>query len=246
MNDKTLKYEVLQSSRLFDEREEGKIHTPYEIENAFYSTIKRGNVKEMKAMLKTFMDNKLILGKLSNNSFRQIQYWAVCCITIATRYAISGGLDETTAFNFSDECIMKIDSLSSEEEIFKLLVRKSEELTLMVKDSKVSLDYPKAVRKCLSYINTNLYTPLTLQTLSAHCGISRDHLSLIFKKSLGITIPQYIKKERLKEAKEFLSNGMTISETAYTVGFSSDSYFIKCFKEEYGITPKSYIKTLNI
>lgn len=246
MNDKTLKYEVLPSNRLFDEREEGKIHTPYEIENAFYSTIKRGNVKEMKAMLKTLMESNLILGKLSKNSFRQIQYWAVCCITIATRYAISGGLDETTAFNFSDDCIMKIDTLSNEDEIFNLLIRKSEELTLMVKDSKISLAYPKAVRKCLSYINTNLHTDLTLHTLSAHCGVSKDYLSLIFKKSLGMTIPQYIKKERLKEAKELLSGGMTISETAYTVGFSSDSYFIKCFKEEYGITPKNYIKTLNI
>lgn len=246
MNGKTLNYEVLPSNRLFDEREEGKTHTSYEIENAFYTTIKRGDVVEMKAMMAKLMNNNLVLGRLSKNSFRQMQYWAVCCITIGTRYAIAGGLDETEAFNFSDECIMKIDSLSNEEEILNLLMKKSEELTLMVKNSKQKLNYPKAVRKCLSYINTNLFAPLPLETLAEHCCLSKDYLSLIFKKSVGITIPQYIKSERLKESKELLANGMTISETAYTVGFGSDSYFIKCFKEEFGVTPKNFLKNEHI
>ena len=50
MSGTKLKIDVLPSSRLFDERESGMVHTPYEIETAFYSSIGRGNVKEMKAM----------------------------------------------------------------------------------------------------------------------------------------------------------------------------------------------------
>lgn len=241
MNKRKLKYEVLPSSRIFDEREHGKIHTSYEIETAFYSTIKRGNVREMKAMMEKLLQTNLILGRLSQNSIRQMQYWAVCCITIATRYAIDGGLDETKAFNFSDECIMKIDTMKNEEDILTLLMQKSEELTLMVANSRLSSEYPKPVKRCLNLIDTNLFQKLSLDSLSEQCGLSKDHLSLLFKKSVGITIPQYIKKMRLKEAADLLKSGMTISQTAYTVGFCSDSYFIKCFREEFGITPKEYL-----
>ncbi|MBQ8762705.1 MAG: helix-turn-helix transcriptional regulator [Clostridia bacterium] len=241
MSGTKLKIDVLPSSRLFDERESGMVHTPYEIETAFYSSIGRGNVKEMKAMLRTFFESGIVTGKLSVNDFRQIQYWAVCCVAIATRYAIAGGADETFCYNFSDECIMKIDVMKTEQEILDYLVEKSIELTEIVGESKLS-GYPKAVKKCLKIINNRLFGELSLSDIAFECGISKDHMSMIFKKYTGITIPQYIKKERLNASKELLKSGMSISQAAYTVGFSTESYFIKCFKDEFGITPAVFAK----
>lgn len=235
-----LKIEVLPSSRLFDEREYGLIHTPYEIETAFYSSIGRGNTTEMKLMLQKLVDSGIVAGKMSTSNIRQMQYWAVCCVAIATRYAIAGGADETFAYNFSDECILKIDSMQNENDILDYLFQQSIKLTETVKESKNST-YPKAVRRCLKIINTRLFDKLSLASLAEECEISKDHLSLIFKKHLGITVPQYIKKERLNAAKDLLRNNMSISQAAYTVGFSTESYFIKCFKDEFGITPKKFI-----
>lgn len=236
MNSKKLKIDVLPSARLHDEREYGLTHTPYEIETAFYSSIGRGNVEEMKELLQKLLDSGIVAGKLSQNNIRQMQYWAVCCVAIATRYAIAGGADETFAYNFSDECIMKIDSMQNENEIFAFLYEKSIQLTAVVSESKLA-KYPKSVKKCIKIINTRLFENLSLIVLAKECCVSKDHLSLIFKKSLGLTIPQYIKKERLNAAKDLLKNGMSISQAAYTVGFTTESYFIKCFKDEFGITP---------
>ncbi len=241
MSNNKLKIDVLPSSHLFDERENGMVHTPYEIETAFYSSIGRGNVEEMKAMLRTLFNSGIVTGKLSSNDFRQIQYWAVCCVAIATRYAIAGGADETFCYNFSDECIMKIDVMKTEQEILDYLVEKCIELTAVVGESKLS-GYPKAVKKCLKFINTRLFTELTLPEIAHECGMSKDHLSVLFKKYTGITIPQYIKKERLNASKELLKSGMSISQAAYTVGFSTESYFIKCFKDEFGETPAFFAK----
>lgn len=244
MKSPKMKIEVLPSARLFDEREYGLSHTPYEIETAFYSCIGRGSVEDVNAMLQKFLESGIVAGKLSANNIRQIQYWAVCCVAIATRYAIAGGLDENFAYNFSDECVMKIDLMSTENEILDFLLSKCMELTVTVKESKLG-SYPKAVRKCLKTINTRLFDRLSLDVLSEDCGVSKDHLSLLFKNNLGITIPQYIKKERLNAAKDLLKSGMSISQTAYTVGFSTESYFIKCFRDEFGITPKKFIFFLN-
>ena len=39
-----------------------------------------------------------------------------------------------------------------------------------------------------------------------------------------------------------LKRGMTLSEVAFTTGFSTESYFNKCFKDEFGMTPGEFIK----
>lgn len=71
--------------------------------------------------------------------------------------------------------------------------------------------------------------------------ISEKQLYRIFKKHLGITITEYIRKVRLEKAAQLLTQKyFTISEVAYMVGFSSPSYFSKCFQEHYGTAPSTY------
>lgn len=239
MSGKKLKIDVLPSARLYDEREYGMTHTPYEIETAFFSSIGRGNLEEMKELLQRLIDSGIVAGRLSPDNIRQMRYWAVCCVAIATRYAVAGGVDETFAYNFSDECILKIDSMQNENEVFSFLYEKSIELTSAVSESKLA-KYPAHVKKCLKIINTRLFEKLNLDLLSEQCGISKDHLSMLFKENIGITIPKYIRKERLSAAKDLLKSGMSISQAAYTVGFTTESYFIKCFKDEFGVTPGNF------
>lgn len=227
---------VLPSAKTADERENALFHTPYEIEKAFYSSIKDGDVGRMKAQLHKLLANKITVGKMSDNKVRQTQYWAVCCIAVATRYAVDGGAKERTVYNFADECIMKIDKMTAEEEIISFLLKKSEELTFLVKESRTA-GYPYAVKKCLNVIDARLFEKLTVKTVAESVGLSADHLAKLFKTHVGIGIPEYIKKERLSAARELLKDGMTVSRAAYTVGFGSQSYFIKCYREFFGQTP---------
>ncbi len=237
--------EILKNNSLFDERESGKTHTKYEIETMFFSCIKNGDIPAVKNALETVLSEKIITGKLSENSLRQMQYWAVCCVTLATRYAIQGGLDETEAFNFSDECIQKIDLMTKESEIIGFLRNKSIEITSLVSKSKINANCPYSIRKCVHYINTNLHNKLSVEILAKECSLSEDYLSALFKKSMGVTISQHIRKKRLEAARSMLNGKNSCSEVAYYLGFCSESYFIKCFKEEYGITPSKYAASLN-
>ncbi|MGN1444571.1 MAG: helix-turn-helix domain-containing protein [Acutalibacteraceae bacterium] len=227
---------VLPSAKTSDERENALFHTPYEIEKAFYSSIKEGNVTKMKIQAQKLLESKITVGKMSDDKLRQVQYWAVCCIAVAMRYAIDGGAKERTAYNFADECILKIDKMRNEEEIIAFLLKKSEELTAIVNESKTA-GYPYAVKKCLNVIDARLFERLNLRLVAESVGMSQDHLSKLFKAHIGMGIPDYIKKERLSAAREMLRSGMKISQAAYTVGFGSESYFIKCYREAYGKTP---------
>ena len=52
-----------------------------------------------------------------------------------------------------------------------------------------------------------------------------------------------LRQLRLKKAASLLaSSDMTVAEIAYEVGFSSPSYFTKCYKEQFGESPTEFLK----
>ena len=225
----------------FWERENRKSHTSYETEILFYSCIMHGDTERLGVCLEKLLADGIVAGRLSENSLRQMKYWAVSCITIAARYAMQGGLPEMEAYNLSDSYIRHIDLLNDENEIMNYLVTKCFEITEAIKSIRIRNRYPSSVRKCVSYIDKNLHSKITLECLAVECGLSKDYLSQLFKKITGFTVTEYIKKRRLTSAKMLLDRGTTLSDAAYGLGFCSESYFISCFKKEYGITPKEYV-----
>ncbi len=71
-------------------------------------------------------------------------------------------------------------------------------------------------------------------------GMSRSNLLRRVTKASGVSVSRFIRRVRLERATEILKEeNCTVSEVAYKVGFGSPSYFIKCFREEYGFSPGS-------
>lgn len=95
-------------------------HTPYRDEIRMFSCVQQGDINKL---VKTFksLDTTVTTGKMSNDDIMQYKYMAVSTVTLATRYAIQGGLNEKTAYDFSDNMIMLVDSLSSKEAILACL-----------------------------------------------------------------------------------------------------------------------------
>jgi len=74
--------------------------------------------------------------------------------------------------------------------------------------------------------------------LAQGMNMSRSSLLRKIKKQTGLSASQFIRKVRLDEAKALLDEtDFTVSEISYQVGFSNNSYFIKCFREEFGFPP---------
>ena len=74
-------------------------------------------------------------------------------------------------------------------------------------------------------------------------GLGRTHLSRLFHQSEGVTVQQYIQREKCRHAARILQySDYTISQIAQYFGFSSQSYFGACFQTWYGMTPNAYRK----
>ena len=79
---------------------------------------------------------------------------------------------------------------------------------------------------------------LNVETLGSEMGLSRVQLYRKLKALTGNSPVELLRTMRLHRAKELLTfSGKSVSEVAYEVGFTSPSYFTKCYKEAFGSTP---------
>ncbi len=95
------------------------------------------------------------------------------------------------------------------------------------------------LQKFLNYIEKNMSdSDLSVETIGAELGLSRVQLYRKMKALTGLSPVELLRKARLKRGRQLLEKGgKNISEIAYEVGFSAPSYFTKCFKDEFGISP---------
>ena len=78
--------------------------------------------------------------------------------------------------------------------------------------------------------------------LAGQLGLSERQLQRKMRGVLSLTPGEYLREYRLKKAKSLLQTGIQVGLVADQVGFSSQAYFTKCFKEWLGETPSSYQK----
>lgn len=84
---------------------------------------------------------------------------------------------------------------------------------------------------------------LNVEDLGQHIGLSRTQLYRKVKSLTNYSPNELLRIIRLKKAHHLLSTtGLSISEITYDVGFTSPSYFTKCFKEYYNESPTEYLK----
>lgn len=104
-------------------------------------------------------------------------------------------------------------------------------------------DGDEQLLKCLiAEIEANLTeSEYDLTTLATSLGMSKSTLNRKVKALTDMTPSDFINSIRMKRACQLLLNSqLSVSEIAYTVGFTNPKYFTKCFKKELDCTPSEY------
>jgi len=84
---------------------------------------------------------------------------------------------------------------------------------------------------------------LNVEDLGKEMGLSRVQLYRKIKSLTNYAPNELLRMARLKKAASLLaSSDMTIAEVGYEVGFTSPSYFAKCYKEQFGESPTEFLK----
>lgn len=209
------------------------------LEEQFFSAITEGNKEKLIKYAYSFpQENAGILSK--TNQLRNQKNNGIIAITLATRYAIKGNLPSEVAFSLSDLYIQKIEQIDNIYAVNRLI----EEALCIFADSVKEYNekqYSQKINMSLDYIARNIYNEITVNALANYIHINPSYLSDIFKKEVGITLKQYIQRERIEEAKRILTlTQYPVSIICNMLNFHDQSYFIKVFKRFTSMTPKQY------
>jgi AraC family transcriptional activator of pyochelin receptor len=106
------------------------------------------------------------------------------------------------------------------------------------KNRKIDYQHRKYAFKTKELIDTDLMRTITLHILAKEVGINVRSLTQLFKRQFGCSINQYIVEQRMMKSIELLENGLSVSATAYKVGYSLP-YFSEKFQYRFGFPASS-------
>lgn len=109
-------------------------------------------------------------------------------------------------------------------------------------DSGSANDY---VNKAQAYVRSNYCNPIKVTDIADYVCINRSYLYTLFQNALGISPQQYLARYRIAKAVELLQlTSLPIESVAISCGYSDPLVFSKAFKQEKGISPSTYRKSL--
>ena len=100
---------------IFNNREQIRSHTRYLTELRFMNHVKNGQIEQMKSGLEHYNFDEV--GRMSKNPYRQLLFLFISSVTLATRFAMEGGLLEEDSYHLSDIYIQKADLCSTVPEL---------------------------------------------------------------------------------------------------------------------------------
>lgn len=103
---------------------------------------------------------------------------------------------------------------------------------------------PTWVKQIDEILHESFTEKLGLNDLSKTLDIHPIHLSRDFQKYFQCNLGEYLRKLKVEKSLKILNDFESLSEVALECGFSDQSHFIRCFKENIGITPLKYRKIL--
>lgn len=100
-----------------------------------------------------------------------------------------------------------------------------------------------AIQRVLSYIDENISEPLPLSMLAQMTGYSLSRFKTRFREETGQTPALYVTVRKIEQAKEALeSTNQSVTDVAYSLGWSSGNYFCAVFRKMTGMSPMQYRK----
>lgn len=228
------------SRRVFHHQETEMPHNPYEQEAGKLEAVQNGDVEGVKRWRRESWVGEY--GKVANDPLRQAKNLAVITIVLASRAAIRGGLLPELAFSMADGYILHMEESMDIPQVDRIAGQAELDFAREVeKLSRPDGEKNLLAERAKDYIFKHLHRNIRLGELAGELGVHPNYLSALFHRAEGVTVQQYIRRQKIQQAENLLKySGYQINEIANYLSFSSQSHFAECFKKATGMTPVQY------
>ncbi len=228
---------------IFNAREEERetVYAPDE-EKRLFACVTAGDVEAVRRFRMPTVKDPTTEGNHYQSLFE-----AVTIVALATRAAIDGGVDYIDAYSMSDLYFKRlgqgISGIDTDSFIAEVLVHFTQKVREAGNASEKQASYSPYITRSIQYIRAHLHYALSLEDVAKELNINPKYLSRLFVNHLGEKFSSFVQRERVMEAKNLLDNtDRSISDISNSLGFSSQSYFIKVFTKYIGMTPGQYLE----
>ena len=239
------------------EVDQGKQLQPYQLANAdlglhrlsysdeqrIMSRITNGEVEAIKRSY-SVADLSLIttsVGKLADKPLKNLEYMFCSSITLATRAAIAGGLDDELAYSTADILLQELARCKDAESMMRVQMESMYTFASYVRQAQERASNINYVERAKQYLQKHINKNFRLDDLCRAIGINKSYLCRKFKEAEGVTVLHYLQGLRVDAAKNLLRySNQDLSSIAAYLCFPSQSRFGAVFKQFTGITPKKY------
>ncbi len=214
-------------------------HNTYDLEQLLLRMIRKGDTA---ALRNWFAAAPAIRGGIiAGEPLRQKKNLFIVTATLASRAAIQGGMQADDAFTLSDSYIQQCELLTSPDRItnlqYRMLLNYAEHVERLQRGktpSKLAVDVA-------NYVQHHLSDAIKAEDIAHALYISRPYLSKRFIEDTGMSITDYILKEKTEEAKRLLCySDRPLTAIGSYLGFSSPSHFSRVFRKYTKLTPSEY------
>ncbi len=210
----------------------------YSYENEFIEAVKHGQIHKADSLLSGL--NEVSFEKRTQDPLRNMKNYCIIMNTLFRKAAENGGVMPIYLDKVSSLFAIKIEQISNITEIKSLMKEIFRSYCRLVRKHTMK-NYSPIVQKTIIFIESDLSSNLTLNSLAKVQNVSGGYLSTIFKKETGKTLTEYIREKRMNHAAHLLSSThLQIQTVAVHCGIMDVQYFSKLFKKYSGKTPKEY------
>lgn len=97
------------------------------------------------------------------------------------------------------------------------------------------------IKESLSFIEQNFQNDISVEDISAACGLNRSYFGKIFRETMGKSPQEFLISYRMTKATELLKlTELSIADIGNVVGYPNQLHFSRAFKNVYGVSPRQW------
>lgn len=216
-------------------------HNSWEAEQALFRSIQDGTLTLDSSMLTDSFSGATIGTLCPWDPLRQAKDEIIVLVVLASRAAILGGVSPEGGYSIADYYFQRIEACESIGAVQNCSLELLQTVMARVRKCKENQSRSAPIRACMDYIQTHLYEKIQLETMAKELGYAAYYLSKRFKAETGVSLNDYIKQQKIEQAKRMLSRtDISVAEISERLAFSSPGYFGSVFKKLTGMMPTEY------
>lgn len=212
----------------------------YHYEDELLDAVSHGNTA--KALSITESIGTLRFAPRTNSELRNHKNIMITFNSLLRRSAYEGGVHPFYIDAVSSNYARLIEQCHHTAELYDITPYMVRSYCDLVEKRSMN-SYSEPVRQILVTVDASLTGDLSLKRFADELFLNTSYLSTLFKKEMGMTLTDYVNKNRIAYAKKLLkSTTLSIQDIAAKSGIPDIHYFTRLFRREMGVSPREWRK----